>query len=239
MPRRTPRSIHASVAAVLTALLCGCAADRAQGPATHPVVDITQHRTPAVPTPAEAPSESSTESPAARPAWPARNTGSINALDLQGRTLMVPAGTETWLTGQPDRPVGDHVLVLDFWATWCRPCITASPKLDRIQRDHEGDVLVLAFSGLSAGKRWPEDEATIRRYIESHPVAYAHLHDPSRAVYQQIKPSGIPHAVVISTDGVVRWQGNPHDPRFPEAVDAVVRADPGLAERRARARSGG
>lgn len=231
MARRTTRTLHAHAAALLTATLWGCAADQTPPGRERPEQDSTLDQGPAVRGPADRPD--------ALPAWPAHNTGAINALDLQGQTLPVPAGTETWLTGQPDRAVGEHVLVLDFWATWCRPCITASPKLDRIQRDHEGDVLVLAFSGLSAGKRWPEDEATIRRYIESHPVAYAHLHDPSRAVYQLVKPSGIPHAVVISTDGVVRWQGNPHDPRLPHVIDAVVRADPGLAGRRARARVGG
>lgn len=224
---RTPTTFTVP-AALLAGLMTGCA----QGPTLRSDQDGPRAGS-------DAGSDARDPAPAAQSGWPAFNTGPINALDLQGTPLTAPAGTETWLSPAPDRPTSDYVLVLDFWATWCQPCLAASPKLDRIQRQHEGEVLVLAFSGLSAGSKWPEDDATIRRFIADHPVAYRHLHDPGRAVYSRVRPSGIPHTVVISTDGIVRWQGNPHDPRLPGVVDAVVRADPGLAARRTEERNGG
>jgi hypothetical protein len=42
----------------------------------------------------------------------------------------------------------------------------------------------------------------------------------------------IPHVAVLSTDGVIRWQGNPNDPAFVRVVEQVIRVDPKLVARR-------
>lgn len=185
------------------------------------------------------------ESPEATPRPPAsaytaaawhsvNNTNRLNAINMQGKPLTVALGNETWLTEKPERAVNEHVLVLDFWATWCGPCIRASPLLDELQTRHAGDLLVLGMAGQAAGSRYPEDERAIRAFIASHPVSYSHLHDAQKRVYRSLNITAIPHVLVISTDGVVRWQGNPHDPAFRRAVDATVQADPLLAARRAQ-----
>jgi thiol-disulfide isomerase/thioredoxin len=168
-------------------------------------------------------------------AWPPYNldTASLNARNVQGRTLPVPLGNETWLTPKPERPVEEHVLVLDFWAIWCGPCRAVSPKLDALQRAHPGELMVLGVSGLAAGEKYPEDPDAITAYMRDHPVAYWHLNDLRKTVYTSLGIRAIPHVVILSTDGIVRWQGNPHDTRFLPAVEQVIAADPLLAARRA------
>lgn len=168
-----------------------------------------------------------------RAAWPAHNLEHLNALNVQGRALPEPLGAEKWLTEKPDRAVESHVLVLDFWATWCGPCLRISPRLDALQRAHTGELMVLGISGMSAGERYPEDEGAIRAHMRGHPVSYWHLNDTTKRVYRSLRISAIPHVVVLSTDGVVRWQGNPFDASFQRAVEQVVAADPLLAARRA------
>ncbi|USN97964.1 MAG: redoxin domain-containing protein [Phycisphaeraceae bacterium] len=174
----------------------------------------------------------------ARAPWPARNTGQLYATDLQGQRLPVPLGNEEWLTPKPEAPLEQHVLVLDFWATWCGPCRRASPMLDAIQKKHKGEVLVLAISGQAHGSQYPEDPATIRAFMQQHPVSYSYLSDMKQTLYNRFDIKGIPHTVVVSTDGVIRWQGIPLVPGFEEAVEQVIAADPLLAARRAAADGG-
>ena len=129
---------------------------------------------------------------------------------------------------QSDKPV-----LVDFWATWCGPCIRASPTLDQVQQRLGDEVLVMGLAGQARGT-YREDERSIRAYIRSHPVSYSHLHDAQQRLYRNLNVRGIPHVLVVSTDGVVRWQGNPLDPRFRLVVEQVVRADPYLAAKRAQ-----
>jgi cytochrome c biogenesis protein CcmG/thiol:disulfide interchange protein DsbE len=172
----------------------------------------------------------------AQASWPGRNTQGLSARDIQGQPLPALFGQETWLTEKPEGVLEDRVRIIDFWATWCGPCIRASPTLDQIQTQFADEVLVMGLSGQAAGARYPEDERSIREYIRSHPVSYAHLHDRSQRLFKNLAVKGIPHVMVISTDGVVRWQGNPLDPRFRLVVDQTVRADPYLDAKRAQSR---
>jgi len=151
--------------------------------------------------------------------WPAHNTGdSLYAKDFQGKSLPVALGKETWLSEQVKTE--GKVLVLDFWATWCPPCVAASPILDKMQKDHKDDLAILAIGGQR------EDEDTVRSYMQEHKVAYSHLFDEDQSVFAPFESEGIPLVVVISTDGVVRWIGNPHDKNFKKAVAQTLKVDP-------------
>lgn len=52
------------------------------------------------------------------------------------------------------------------------------------------------------------------------------MFDGQQHVNNALGVKGIPHVVVLSTDGTIRWQGNPHDPAFKRAVSMTVAADP-------------
>ncbi len=150
--------------------------------------------------------------------WPQKNTGKLNAKNVQGKQLPVPLGNEEWLTKEKD--LEGKVLVLDFWATWCGPCRRASPMLDKLQRKYEGKLEVLAISGQS------EDEGTVRKYIGKKKNAYSHLFDKKQSIYRKLEIRAIPHTIIMSTDGVIRWQGNPLNPAFEKAVEQVIAQDP-------------
>ncbi len=150
-------------------------------------------------------------------AWPAHNTD-LYAKNFQGQTLPVALGSETWLSDEVDSQ--GNVVVLDFWATWCPPCRAASPILDELQKDNQDALTVMAIGG----QRDPE--ADVRSYVEKHEVTYANLYDTNQTVYKEFESRGIPLVVVMSTDGVIRWIGNPHDEAFLPAVNKTIAADP-------------
>lgn len=154
--------------------------------------------------------------------WPAKNEGRITANNVQGRRLAVPFGNETWLSEKMD--VSGKVMVLDFWATWCGPCIRASPTLDQLQRSNRDSVAIIGVGGQG------EDIETVRAYVNKNRHSYGHVFDANQRIYKSLQVNAIPHVVVISTDGVVRWQGNPLSPEFKAAVEQVIKVDPGLAK---------
>lgn len=151
--------------------------------------------------------------------WPAHNTGSLNAKDVQGEKLSVPLGGETWLTEEKD--LTGKVVVLDFWAVWCPPCRAAEPKFHALQKEFGGKLQIVGVSGQG------EEQSTVEAYIgKKKDLNYSHVYDSEQQVYRSLQVRAIPHVVVLSTDGVVRWQGNPHEKSFKDAVAQVIANDP-------------
>ena len=159
--------------------------------------------------------------------WPRPNGRLGTGASFQGRAL--PRAEDinawTWITEKPE--IRGRVVVLDFWATWCGPCIRASPILDAIQTEHAADLAIIAVGGQR------EPESRVRSYVEKNPVSYHHAYDSTQRMIRELRVTGIPHVVVVSSDGVVRWQGNPLDGAFRAAVADTLEADPFVAARRA------
>lgn len=154
--------------------------------------------------------------------WPAHNAGQLSARNMQGKPLPKPLGKEKYIGAKPDR--AGKVTVIDFWATWCGPCREVMPSLDALQKANPDDLVVIGLSD--------EPEATIKAYLKKHPHGYAQAVDPSRTLNSALAVRGIPHVVVISSDGVIRWQGHPGVPDFRKAVAECIAADPGVKARR-------
>ena len=58
-------------------------------------------------------------------------------------------------------------VVLDFWATWCRPCRTSMPHLDELQKRYESRGLVVIGLSVDEGS-----QAEVRRFAQSLGVSF-------------------------------------------------------------------
>ncbi|HEY0809277.1 MAG TPA: TlpA disulfide reductase family protein [Longimicrobiales bacterium] len=97
------------------------------------------------------------------------------------------------------------VVVLNVWATWCKPCRTEMPALERLQQKFSANGLqVVAVSvdaplGTLGGLGQPGGD--VRAYVESLGLTFTVLHDPKRTIEQLFLVPGLPTTFVIDRNG--------------------------------------
>ncbi len=90
--------------------------------------------------------------------------------------------------------VPGHVTVIDFWATWCNPCLASMPHLDELARHHpEIDVLAVNL----------DDPAEARALFDARGYAMTLLADDG-ATSERYGVTAIPHTVLIDATGKLR-----------------------------------
>ncbi len=107
-----------------------------------------------------------------------------------------PEGGELVLANYRGKP-----LVLNFWATWCPPCITELPLLERFAREQRGrgwTVLALAVDSPT-----PVREFLLKRPL-ALPVGLAGLDGIEFGRSLGNTQGGLPFTVVLGSDGTVR-----------------------------------
>ncbi|MBL0926934.1 MAG: TlpA family protein disulfide reductase [Phycisphaerales bacterium] len=106
---------------------------------------------------------------------------------------------EEWLTEKPK--TDGKVVMVEFWATWCGPCRESIPHLGKLQKQFGDDLVIIGVSD--------EPVSKVRPFMEKTRFEYSVAVDTQRRLFSAPGPRGIPHAFIMSPDGVVRWQGNP------------------------------
>jgi thiol-disulfide isomerase/thioredoxin len=105
---------------------------------------------------------------------------------------------EEWLTKQPER-AGKMVLI-DFWATWCKPCRDSIPKLNQFHQKHKDRLAIIGVSD--------ETSEEVRDH-KAPRIHYAVAVDPQRRLYDELEIQAIPHLILVDPFGIVRWEGLP------------------------------
>jgi cytochrome c biogenesis protein CcmG/thiol:disulfide interchange protein DsbE len=91
-----------------------------------------------------------------------------------------------------------QVVVLNFWATWCAPCVEEIPSLVEMQRRlKDKGVTVLAVS-------MDVDEGAYRRFVKDHNVNLLTVRDPDQKSSSLYGTHLYPETYVIDRNGVMR-----------------------------------
>jgi cytochrome c biogenesis protein CcmG, thiol:disulfide interchange protein DsbE len=111
------------------------------------------------------------------------------------------------------------VVVLNFWASWCGPCVEELPVLNKVAAD-AGDGLVVL------GVNYREASWSVERFMHEHAFGYPVLLDKSGEQFKRWTSGVMPATILIDRAGKPRWRIAgaiaPDDQRFHDALGKLL-----------------
>jgi len=101
------------------------------------------------------------------------------------------------LDGKPARlsDLRGNVVVLNFWATWCQPCIDEAPSLNALQRR------IAPLGGTVLGINPDDDQSAYENFLKSYQIGFPNYRDPSKRIALDYGTTMYPETYIIDRKG--------------------------------------
>jgi peroxiredoxin len=118
------------------------------------------------------------------------------------------------------RDYRSHVVVVNFWATWCPPCVEETPSLKRFADEMQSDGVKVI--GVSVD----QDEAALRKFVAEAQLSFPIARDPEAAVAARYGTFKFPETYIVDSEGkiaekligAIDWQ----DPRIVGRIKSLA-----------------
>jgi thiol-disulfide isomerase/thioredoxin len=150
--------------------------------------------------------------------------GSSSSGSSGGGGRSAPTVGSTTLDGRPWRLADQKgkVVLLDFWASWCPPCLAALPELKELHERYrsEPDFVMVGVS-------LDHTREHLDRFLQRNPLPYTVLYEPPHQLANAFGVSGIPAIWIIGRDGKVVGGGHLSVSEADRLVRKALSAKPG------------
>jgi cytochrome c biogenesis protein CcmG/thiol:disulfide interchange protein DsbE len=92
------------------------------------------------------------------------------------------------------------VVLVNFWATWCPPCVDEMPSLEKLYQTLEGKGLQVVAVSVD------DDLEVIERFREEHGLTFTILHDEGAKVANRFQTYKFPETYVVDRQGRLVWK---------------------------------
>lgn len=95
-------------------------------------------------------------------------------------------------------------ILLEFWASWCKGCISTIPKLNKLAEMYSNRMTFISVNSY-------ESLETIKDFLQRKEVKSIVYHDKDQALKNAFNIHVIPIAILIDKKGFLRWKGYPYE----------------------------
>lgn len=106
------------------------------------------------------------------------------------------------LTVNFDEVKGEKITVIDFWATWCKPCMKAIPKLSQLSSKYRSKGV--QFIGINGDG--PRNMAKVGPLVRALQIDYTILLDPDLTLMQDLNISTFPTLLILNQEHKIIWR---------------------------------
>ena len=116
-------------------------------------------------------------------------------------------------------------VLLDFWATWCKPCVKAMPKLQEVYETYKDRGLTV----VGVNEDGPRGQSKVKPFLRARKITFPIVLDLDSGVAKRLGATSYPTTLLLDTDGTVVFRqagfikGQEHD--LIEAIEALLPSD--------------
>lgn len=140
----------------------------------------------------------------------------------------------TWIKGIPEVVKSTNkIYVIEFWATWCGPCLASILHLSELQDKYKDSIIIIGIASWEQQKNYNEDDRLpkLEKFVNGwgDKIRYGIVYDDGNSKtneewLQAAGLGGIPTAFIIGIDNKIKWIGNPGIPEFDIELEKAITA---------------
>lgn len=136
----------------------------------------------------------------------------------------LPSFTLTDLDGKPapaESLIGDGPVLLNFWATWCKPCLAEQPKLKAFAEQWAAK----GFRVVSISIDDPRTAKQVKPFVHRHGIEFPVYLDANQEAYRKLGGRAVPFNVLVGSDGSLLSVTMGYKDQDAETWGALIEAD--------------